>query len=92
MKPVSNPMVAVADLSNCDQEPIHIPGSIQPHGALLAFTADGMLADPVVVKNSATGGRIGVFYQTASQDNDPRGEVISEWINNWYLEAVSGGN
>lgn len=23
------------DLSNCDSEPIHIPGSIQPHGALL---------------------------------------------------------
>lgn len=25
------------DLTNCDREPIHIPGSIQPHGALLAF-------------------------------------------------------
>ncbi|WP_149739376.1 HWE histidine kinase domain-containing protein [Rhizobium sp. RU20A] len=24
------------DLSNCDREPIHIPGSIQPHGFLLA--------------------------------------------------------
>lgn len=24
------------DLSNCDREPIHIPGSIQPHGCLLA--------------------------------------------------------
>ncbi|MBD8065378.1 GAF domain-containing protein [Devosia sp. PTR5] len=24
------------DLTNCDREPIHIPGSIQPHGALLA--------------------------------------------------------
>lgn len=24
------------DLSNCDREPIHIPGSIQPHGVLLA--------------------------------------------------------
>lgn len=23
------------DLSNCDREPIHIPGSIQPHGAML---------------------------------------------------------
>lgn len=31
-------------LANCDQEPIHIPGSIQPHGALLAFDADGKLA------------------------------------------------
>lgn len=25
------------DLSNCDREPIHIPGSIQPHGALVVF-------------------------------------------------------
>lgn len=25
------------DLTNCDREPIHIPGSIQPHGVLLAF-------------------------------------------------------
>ena len=24
------------DLTNCDQEPIHIPGAIQPHGALVA--------------------------------------------------------
>ncbi|WP_244329102.1 ATP-binding protein [Tolypothrix sp. PCC 7910] len=26
------------DLTNCDREPIHIPGSIQPHGMLLALT------------------------------------------------------
>ncbi|WP_343651651.1 ATP-binding protein [Herbaspirillum sp.] len=32
------------DLSNCDQEPIHIPGSVQNHGALLCFTPDGRLA------------------------------------------------
>jgi two-component system, chemotaxis family, sensor kinase Cph1 len=25
------------DLSNCDREPIHVPGSIQPHGALLVL-------------------------------------------------------
>jgi len=31
------------DLLNCADEPIHIPGSIQPHGALLFFTADGLL-------------------------------------------------
>ncbi|MBL8276008.1 MAG: GAF domain-containing protein [Pelomonas sp.] len=30
-------------LDNCDREPIHIPGSIQPHGALLAFSAAGRL-------------------------------------------------
>src|ERR1700748_2696946 len=26
------------DLARCDQEPIHIPGSIQPHGMLFALT------------------------------------------------------
>ena len=31
-------------LDNCDSEPIHIPGAIQPHGALLAFAADGRTA------------------------------------------------
>lgn len=29
---------AMVDLTNCDREPIHIPGSIQPHGALLALS------------------------------------------------------
>jgi light-regulated signal transduction histidine kinase (bacteriophytochrome) len=27
-----------ADLTDCDREPIHIPGAIQPHGLLVAFT------------------------------------------------------
>jgi two-component system, chemotaxis family, sensor kinase Cph1 len=30
----------IVNLSNCDQEPIHIPGSIQPFGFLLAFGDD----------------------------------------------------
>jgi two-component system, chemotaxis family, sensor kinase Cph1 len=28
------------DLTECDREPIHIPGAIQPHGLLVAFTDD----------------------------------------------------
>jgi light-regulated signal transduction histidine kinase (bacteriophytochrome)/ActR/RegA family two-component response regulator len=28
-------MVTHVDLTNCDREPIHIPGGIQPHGAML---------------------------------------------------------
>jgi chemotaxis family two-component system sensor kinase Cph1 len=31
------------DLLSCADEPIHIPGSIQPHGALLYFNAAGVL-------------------------------------------------
>src|SRR3712207_2769586 len=26
------------DLSNCDREPIHIPGAIQPHGLLVVLS------------------------------------------------------
>jgi len=29
---------AAVDLTNCDREPIHIPGLIQPHGVLLALS------------------------------------------------------
>ena len=30
------------DLTDCDREPIHIPGSIQPHGLLLIADADSL--------------------------------------------------
>ncbi len=32
------------DLTNCDREPIHIPGSVQPFGALLALLSDFTIA------------------------------------------------
>ncbi|MCC6919096.1 MAG: hypothetical protein IT548_07815, partial [Alphaproteobacteria bacterium] len=31
------------DLTNCDREPIHIPGSIQPHGSLIACDASAAI-------------------------------------------------
>ncbi|QOG01333.1 ATP-binding protein [Flavobacterium sp. MDT1-60] len=30
----------IVNLTNCEHEPIHVPGSIQPHGFLLGVTAD----------------------------------------------------
>ena len=35
--------LSTVDLSNCDQEPIHIPGFIQPHGILIALDAYGVM-------------------------------------------------
>jgi diguanylate cyclase (GGDEF)-like protein len=35
------------DLSLCEREPIHIPGAIQPHGAVIAALADGLLVTHV---------------------------------------------
>jgi len=57
---------------------------------ILAQSADGTRGDPVIVHNSVTGGRIGIFYQVADVLTDKRGEVISEWINNWYLPKFGG--
>lgn len=37
------------DLTSCDREPIHIPGSIQPHGCLITCT----ISDFVVLRHSA---------------------------------------
>ena len=38
------------DLTNCDREPIHIPGAVQPHGVLLALAE----SDLTVVQASRT--------------------------------------
>ncbi|MDB5828731.1 MAG: putative histidine kinase, classic [Variovorax sp.] len=35
--------LSTIDLDNCDREPIHVPGHIQPHGALIAFDFHGRL-------------------------------------------------
>ncbi len=37
MRPSMNLPRPPVDLDNCAREPIHIPGSIQPHGVLLAL-------------------------------------------------------
>ena len=31
------PAYDASDITNCDREPIHVPGAIQPHGLLLAL-------------------------------------------------------
>jgi two-component system, chemotaxis family, sensor kinase Cph1 len=36
------PGAFTVDLTNCDREPIHIPGSIQPHGALLVLEDESL--------------------------------------------------
>lgn len=39
--PSHPPAFGEADLSNCERELIHLPGSIQPHGLLLVLSPDG---------------------------------------------------
>ncbi len=39
----ARPVFGQADLTNCDRELIHIPGSIQPHGVMLIYDTKTML-------------------------------------------------
>lgn len=50
------PAYPEADLTNCDREPIHVPGAIQPHGVLLALSRD---LREVVVASTNTAGCLG---------------------------------
>jgi light-regulated signal transduction histidine kinase (bacteriophytochrome) len=46
--PPDHPVVmSSVSLANCDQEPIHIPGAIQPHGAVVAARLDDLLVTHV---------------------------------------------
>jgi light-regulated signal transduction histidine kinase (bacteriophytochrome) len=40
---IGDPLQPASDLTTCYLEPIHIPGSIQPHGAVLAARIDNLL-------------------------------------------------
>ncbi|SFV28963.1 Bacteriophytochrome (light-regulated signal transduction histidine kinase) [Devosia crocina] len=58
------------DLTNCDREPIHIPGSIQPHGSLLACDAS---AGTVLRHSQNVGAMLGI-------EGDPNGRSLSDLI------------
>jgi len=50
---------AAQSLEACDREPIHIPGSIQPHGLLLVADADG---GAILGAAGDVGGRLGLSW------------------------------
>jgi two-component system, chemotaxis family, sensor kinase Cph1 len=45
------------DLDNCAREPIHIPGSVQPHGVLLALSEPDLVVEHVSANVAAVLGR-----------------------------------
>ncbi|WP_432543096.1 SpoIIE family protein phosphatase [Kineococcus sp. SYSU DK002] len=50
------PVYGEVDLTNCDREPIHVPGAVQPHGFLLAVDRT---AHTVVVASRSTATHLG---------------------------------
>jgi len=58
------------DLTNCDREPIHIPGSIQPHGCLIACD----IASATILRHSANTAEI------LGIDGDLNGRTLEDVI------------
>ncbi len=72
--------------------PAQFDGTDWEFELILAQTSDGSQVHPAILENTVTGGRVGVFFQCSQDtDNQLRGEVISEWINNWYLPNLGSG-
>ena len=66
--------------------PFHLDQLVAPWEPLIIFAQNdaGTRSDPCIVKNTETKGSIGIFFQTAGQDDDPRGVVISEFILSYF--------
>lgn len=83
-------------LANCEDEPIHLPGAIQPHGALLALNSTGR----VLSRSANFQGMTGLDLQPGSQLSptqmgDSVMDMLAEAVGNegpWQnsVEAVLG--
>ncbi len=74
------------DLALCAKEPIHIPGAIQPHGALLAVLADESANGWKVARASAN---LGDFLGQSAEAvlGQPLAEVLGDAARREILEA-----
>jgi two-component system, chemotaxis family, sensor kinase Cph1 len=67
------------NLTNCDREPIHIPGSIQPHGMLLVLQPDSFTI--IQVSDNTLG-----FIDR--QPQDLLGKPLSSLFSPWQIAAI----
>jgi len=66
------------DLTTCDREPIHVPGSIQPHGCLLACDISANL----VLRHSANAPAL------LSIDGDPNGRPLEDILGHQAVHTI----
>lgn len=62
-------MTFQVDLSNCDREPIHLSGAIQPHGVLFVLSIPGL----AILQQSANAGQV---FGAAAGPGRPIGELL----------------
>jgi light-regulated signal transduction histidine kinase (bacteriophytochrome) len=85
------------DLTTCDREPIHVPGSIQPHGYLIALREPGMVIERVsanVTELTGTDARglIGQGLEAVigrGQAEAVRAAMGAEWEGAKYLHTMT---
>jgi chemotaxis family two-component system sensor kinase Cph1 len=78
---------AVVDLTNCDREPIHIPGTILPHGAMLVVNPATMTIEQVA---GDTARLLGVDPAMLAGENLSRVFDADQLERLSYLLTVSG--
>jgi two-component system, chemotaxis family, sensor kinase Cph1 len=71
--------VPTVDLTNCDREPINIPGSIQPHGVLLVLNASTLEMIQV---------SINTFRLLGHQPQDLLGKPLSDLFDSKQLVTI----
>jgi light-regulated signal transduction histidine kinase (bacteriophytochrome) len=77
------------DLTNCDVEPIHIPGSIQPHGCLLACDAT---AGSILRHSANSHALLGIEGELNGNNlSDVIGRTLAHEIRNALSRAQDGG-
>lgn len=76
------------NLTNCDREPIHVPGSIQPHGCLLACDAGGR---HILRHSTNAGDMLGVDGELNGQPLDALlGAKVTHDVRNALARAPEG--
>ncbi|SDE30627.1 ATP-binding protein [Belnapia rosea] len=72
MTPLDRAPLAADPTAGCDREPIHVPGSIQPHGHLLAFAGDHL-----VLTHASAGAGAVLSTEVAAAFGRPIGQVLA---------------
>lgn len=92
------------DLANCEDEPIHMPGSIQPHGALMILSSDGELlsrsanfvaitgVDPVIgeiVRGDLFSDSVSALIDEALPSSGRWENSTETWIDGQFFDVIA---
>ncbi|MCW2816912.1 MAG: histidine kinase [Nocardioides sp.] len=77
------PAYDVATLTTCEDEPIHVPGAVQPHGVLLAIEHDST----VVVASANLGALLGLTARSAI--GLPLAKVAGSQVSGFVREVLA---